>query len=195
MSTLRLMTTTLASGALLLGGVAGATPAHAQQCDNPDGGAVEIEALQWPEYALGDEDTDITVAAYLLANWDILPDDYELPNDEFTEELEDAVLEWQGMAQFDLPETGELDPETWDSLRKNNYGDSAEQGDSGERVYAVQYSLINDYDKDIAFDGQFGPETEEAVTEAQDELGVCPDDDTAGTVDIVTFRALVTGGV
>ncbi|WP_393916081.1 peptidoglycan-binding domain-containing protein [Halostreptopolyspora alba] len=186
------MTTVIATGALMVtGGVATAPAALADGPDTPDEVIAEIEALEWPEYGLGDEDPDISVAGWLLVNLGYLPTSYELPNDEFTEELEDAVLEFQGDGDIDLPETGRLDQETWDNLRKRNYGIPVQLGDTGERVFAVQYNLNEDYGYDLAVDGIYGPNTQSAVIEMQEEFGIDPD----GLVGVITFRALVAGGV
>ncbi|MBB4931013.1 peptidoglycan hydrolase-like protein with peptidoglycan-binding domain [Lipingzhangella halophila] len=192
MSTIRRMTTTLAAGALVLtGGSAGAPAALADGPDTPHEVIVEIEAMEWPEYEVGDSDIDIAVAGYLLRYLGHLPDDYELPNSDFTEELEDAVLEFQTDGDIDVPDTGRLDQETWDNLRKEIFGTPMGQGRIGDPVCAVQHSLIHDYDKDITHDCRFGPETEGAVKEVQRDFGI--DDD--GLVGVITFRAMIAGGV
>ncbi len=195
MSTIRWVTTTLASGALLFGGVATAPAALADGPDTPPEVIAEIEAMEWPEYALGDSDTDIAVANYLLRHEGFLDSqpNCDNPEEEFTEELEDAVLEYQKDPDIDLPETGKLDEETWENLRKRNFDPALQNDDiatSGDHVCGSQYSLVNDYDKDLNVDGLYGTNTKDAVAEVQEEFGI----DADGLLGVITFRAMIADG-
>lgn len=175
----------------LTASVAMAPTAGADDLERSSAEAVAaIEAKPWPAYSQGDVDIDIRAAQRTLAQNGY---DSEEETSEFTEELEKQLLAYQaGYRQF-LPQSGELDDETWLLLREQTYGDEYVPGDGPNNdrtwgVLGIQELLMYKHDAGINNDGWYGQETFYAVCDAQEAYGLEAD----GLVGGVTWRALIT---
>ena len=102
----------------------------------------------------------------------------------FDERLTEAVTNYQGDEGLDA--NGTVDEPTWEALTEDL--GIVRQGDSGNLVKAVQYSLISGHGYDLDLDGRFGGATREAVVDFQTGAGI----DADGEVGPITFQALLT---
>lgn len=150
----------------------------------------QIEAQPWPFYEHGDVNIDIRAAYRALGQ---LEYESAVETSEFTDELLEQVEQYQADHSQYLPETGNLDDETWLLLREQVYGNEYVPGDGPENdrewgVLGIQEILQKKHDADIDNDGHYGPDTFYAVCDAQESYGMDPD----GLVGRVTWRALIT---
>ncbi|SIO90399.1 peptidoglycan-binding protein [Nocardiopsis sp. JB363] len=183
MSKARGITMLFASGAMVAGfGLAGAPAALADGPNTPPEVVAAIEAASWPELQEGQETWEVAVVKFLLVEYGYL--DVTEATEVFDERLTEAVLEYQEAEGVDA--TGIVDEPTWSALT-DDLG-IVRQGDSGNLVKAVQYSLINGHGYDLDLDGQFGPATRDAVIDFQTGAEIDPD----GEVGPITFQALLT---
>jgi hypothetical protein len=84
------------------------------------------------------------------------------------------------------PRTGELvDPETWAALLM-----SVRRGDQGDAVRAAQNQLATRI-PDVEVDGEFGPQTEQAVRAIQQSFGLPVD----GVMDLPTWSTLLAAAL
>lgn len=133
---------------------------------------------EWNTYRRGDRGPTVFAIQYLL-----LAENYSLAVDGiFGPETEATVKSFQEAK--DLSMDGIVGPNTWTALIQ---GHTVKNGNRGNDVRAVQYLLKNAYGYDIAVDGIFGPETEEAVTSFQTSRGLLVD----GIVGPQTWKALI----
>ncbi|MBE2997313.1 peptidoglycan-binding protein [Nocardiopsis sp. HNM0947] len=150
----------------------------------------QIEAQPWPFYEHGDVHIDIRAAYRALGQLEYKS---EVETSEFTDELLEQVEEYQADHSQYLPETGDLDDETWLLLREQTYGNEYVPGDGPDNgrtwgVLGIQEILQVKHGADIDNDGWYGPETFYAVCDAQESYGMDPD----GLVGRITWRALIT---
>lgn len=150
----------------------------------------QIEAQPWPFYEQGDVDPDIRAAYRALGQ-----NGYESTEEtsEFGEPLQEQVDAYQADHEQFLPQTGNLDDETWLLLREQTYGQEYVPGDGPDNgrtwgVLGIQELLMTKHGADINNDGWYGEDTFYAVCDAQESYGLEPD----GFVGRVTWRALIT---
>ncbi|MBB4935143.1 peptidoglycan hydrolase-like protein with peptidoglycan-binding domain [Lipingzhangella halophila] len=141
-----------------------------------------VEAAEWPGLVEGDSRWEVSVVKFLLVEYGFL--DVNHADEDFDARLADAVQEYQ--AAREITETAEVDAPTWEALT-DDLG-LVRQGDSSNRVKAVQQSLISGYGYELLLDGEFGPATRGAVVEFQSVKCIDPD----GVVGPITFQALIT---
>lgn len=141
-----------------------------------------VEAAEWPGLVEGDSRWEVSVVKFLLVEYGFL--DVNHADEDFDARLADAVQEYQ--AAREITETAEVDAPTWEALT-DDLG-LVRRGDSGNRVKAVQKSLISGYGYQLLLDGEFGPATRGAVVEFQSIKCIAPD----GVVGPITFEALIT---
>lgn len=199
-----------ATTALLGASLFGATAVSADDRPIEPAEAPQIMDTPWPEYAVGDSHANVyAVTNYLTAETNDEGEAYwtEDPTEELTQEVSDALLEYQ--ADRGLGEHGEIKEELWGHFSDGQFVDGSfgwgpgngefyTVGDSGEGVESVQYLLIqHGYLAEGGDDGQYGGDTEAAVEDFQANE-VCPEADTAeqecvdGLTGEVTYRALVS---
>ncbi|WP_026118733.1 peptidoglycan-binding domain-containing protein [Nocardiopsis salina] len=150
----------------------------------------QIEAQPWPFYEQGEIDPDIRAAYRALGQ-----NGYESTEEtsEFGEPLQEQVDAYQADNEQYLPQTGDLDDETWLLLREQTYGSEYLPGDGPDNgrtwgVLGIQELLMTKHGADIDNDGWYGEETFYAVCDAQEHYGLEPD----GFVGRLTWRALIT---
>ncbi|WP_017608005.1 peptidoglycan-binding domain-containing protein [Nocardiopsis xinjiangensis] len=171
--------------------VATAPTASADDMDRASAQTIAmVEAKPWPFYEHGQVDIDIRAAYRTLGQQGF---DSGVETSEFTDELRDKVLEYQAANEQYLPVTGDLDEETWLLLREQTYADEYVPGDGSgnnrvDGVLSIQELLMWKHDADIANDGEYGPETFQAVCDAQEAYGL----DVDGFVGRLTWRSLIT---
>lgn len=143
----------------------------------------QIEAQPWPVYARGDKNIDILAARMVLSyhGYDSGPH-----SNFFNRELRSAVHKYQAVPANNLPETGELDEETWLLLRERTFGEFG-PGDEGIIVRMIQTVTNEKFDAGLSTDGLYGPATRQAVHDAQGLFGIGQD----GIFGPLTFRALI----
>lgn len=172
-----------ASGAMVAGfGLAGAPAALADGPNTPPEVVTAIEAAAWPELEEGQETWEVAVVKFLMVEYGYL--DVTEATEVFDERLTEAVTNYQGDEGLDA--NGTVDEPTWEALTEDL--GIVRQGDSGNLVKAVQYSLISGHGYDLDLDGRFGGATREAVVDFQTGAGI----DADGEVGPITFQALLT---
>ena len=173
----------VASGAMVAGfGLAGAPAALADGPNTPPEVVAAIEAASWPELTEGQETWEVSVVKFLLVEYGYL--DVTEATEYFDERLGDAVEDYQ--QDKALEPTRAVDGDTWEAIT-DDLG-IVRQGDSGNRVKAVQYSLVVGHGYDLIVDGEFGPATRAAVVDFQTGAEI----DADGEVGPITFQALLT---
>lgn len=183
----RVLVAAVAGGFFGTAGFLGVTPALADGPDTDPEVIAEIQAEEWPEYSIGDENIDVSAAKHQL---DYLGYDLANLDNAFDESVQDRVEEFQEDHGLDVDEPGTLDQETWDQLTEEAFdgGDKAwVLGDTGPVVEMIQTQMNAKYIAHIKVDGHYGPETEQAVEAAQQHHDI--DDD--GKYGPLTFEAAV----
>ncbi len=172
-----------ASGAMAAGfGLAGAPAALADGPETPPEVVAAIEAAAWPELTEGQETWEVSVVKFLLVEYGYL--DVTEATEHFDERLGDAVADYR--QDRGLEPARAVDGDVWEALT-DDLG-VVRQGDSGNRVKAVQYALLEGHGYDLLLDGEFGPATRTAVVDFQTGAEI----DADGEVGPITFQALLT---
>ncbi|WP_223830282.1 peptidoglycan-binding domain-containing protein [Nocardiopsis quinghaiensis] len=144
-------------------------------------------ARPWPVLSRGDQGQLVKAASELLQSYGYLPEQ-GLGNVFFDEAMAETVAAYQ--KAHDLPVNSTLDAETWNQVR-DDFGTVGRGERDADKVGAVQV-LLSHNGHQVEVDGLFGERTEGAVVAFQRKTnGLVVD----GVVGLITFRALVTGGV
>lgn len=178
----RRLAAAIASGLLVMGIGALGAPAVAEDTEAPDEVTAPADAGDWPELVEGDSRWEVSTVKFLLVEYGFL--DVNHATEDFGERLAESVVDYQ--AARGLEETAAVDAATWAAIT-DDLG-LVRQGDSGNRVKAVQQALISGYGYALLLDGEFGPATRGAVVEFQSIKCLTTD----GIVGPATFEALVT---
>lgn len=131
----------------------------------------------------GDQGTEVLALKKLLAHWDISTNTC---NCLFDPSLEQAVKTFQ--YRMFLEATGIVSPLTWQALYAGApvHMPRLQVGDRGEAVVQLQRALWVTGDYQSLVDGEFGPETQQAVRSFQRRQGLVED----GQVGVCTWRTL-----
>lgn len=130
---------------------------------------------EWPALKQGSSGADVTTAQYLLGAHGLST----AVDGDYGPQTESRVKAFQSEAG--LVSDGLLGPKTWPELVVD-----VKKGASGDAVRAAQTQL-NVYGHQLLVDGEFGPQTEKAVTAFQRAHGLTVD----GWVGPQTWKALV----
>ena len=179
-----------AAGAVALGGVALMAPtAAADDLERTPTEVVErIEAQEWPRYSVDEPGPSVDVIAlqYFLNHLGYVTLE---PTEEFTEEFEEVVLDFEESEGIDV--NGEVDSQDWIKVRNLHFpteADAYQKGDRGFGVVAVQALLNEKFDAGLELNGRYEEETVAAVEDAQEELGIGVD----GAFGRLSYRGVIT---
>lgn len=142
-------------------------------------------AYTWPIYSRGDVDPDIFTIQILLWEHNYFLEYYD---GIYGPETEATVSDFQ--AANGLLVDGIVGPNTWSALIITVSRGDGMSGDRNGAVGGAQQQLISEHGYDIAFDGRFGPETENAVRDFQASRNLLVD----GIVGPNTWMALIATG-
>ncbi|GAA2409544.1 hypothetical protein GCM10010191_17730 [Actinomadura vinacea] len=184
----RVMAAGLAAAIATLAAGAGAIPAGADDPRTDRRIVAAIEAQPWMVLEKGDRNHRVAAARCFLAQLGYFKGcDPRAGNaDLFDEALVTAVKKYQGAR--DLEETGELNTETWVTLRSDH--GIARPGDTrSSLVKGLQHSL-NILGDAVSVDGVYGNGTKTAVWNFQTRKEIGAD----GVVGPITFRAMFAQG-
>ncbi len=147
-----------------------------------------MTAGPWPILRHGSTGDDVTALQYLLRSareaWRTLAADGV-----FGERTESIVRAFQDFTGVTVD--GVVGASTWGKLTDGTIGSTVRADSQGDAVRAAQTELLKQgFLKSIdQVDGDFGPATDDAVREFQEEAGLPAD----GIVGVRTWRELVSG--
>lgn len=167
-------------------------PATAAFADGPDTSKRTVQTIEgspWVKLEQGDREYRVAAVRCFLDEFGYYADGCltsEELGDQYTVGLTAAVRNYQ--EDNDLPVTGNVDVETWGSLR-DDVGQVEPGDDRSDVVRGLQYSL-NILGDAIVVDGQYGERTTTAVKNFQEHKDI----DSDGIVGPITFRAMYAQG-
>lgn len=178
------------AGTVVFGGVALMAPtAAADDLERTPTEVIErIEAQDWPRYSVDEPGPSVDVIAlqYFLNHLGYVSLE---PTEEFTEEFEEVVLDFEENEGIDI--NGEVDSQDWIKVRNLHFpteADAYQEGDRGFGVVAVQALLNEKFDAGLDLDGRYEEDTVAAVEAAQEELGIGVD----GAFGWLSYRGVIT---
>lgn len=179
----------VASAALALGaGIGAAGTASADGPDTDPRVAAAIASQPWMELGPGDSDYRIASARCYLVQFGYYDDCDPSPTGEpWPADLEGALEDYQDAR--DLPESGELDIETWDAIQDDG-GEIGQGSGRRDQIRGIQYAMKVLQDPSLIVDGYYGPATAAAVTAFQERKEI----DADGIFGPITFRAAFAQG-
>ena len=162
----------------------GAEAANAFVNRDPSCDDVTVDSTAYDQLESGSEGDLVSVAQCLLGSSGFDPGEI---TGSFGESTATAVSDFQ--AEVGLAETGVLDAHTWTALLSAGSTPELRDGSSGEAVSRLQRALTAALGRTVDIDGQFGPNTEQAVRDYQSQVEL----DADGIVGSNTWTALQSG--
>lgn len=178
------------AGAIAFGGVALMAPtAAADDFERTPNEVIEqIEAQSWPVYSVDQPgpSVDIEFFLYFLNDLGYITQN---PGQEFTEEVEATVLAFEEGEGIDVD--GVHDSQNWIKIRNMHFpteADAYQLGDRGHAIIGIQVLLNEKFDAGLDVTGHYNEATEDAVSEAQEEIGIGVD----GAFGWLSYKGVVT---
>jgi glycoside hydrolase-like protein/putative peptidoglycan binding protein len=153
---------------------------------SPSCGGVSLDFASYPELAAGDAGSEVSAAQCQLAAAGFSPGE-ATPTGEFDAATVAAVEAFQ--ADRGMTVDGAVTAATWTALLSTGDTPQVANGSTGEAVSRLQRALTAALGGTVAIDGEFGPETEQAVLDYQTSRGL----DADGIVGPLTWEALQAG--
>ena len=186
----RIATLATAGVVALSGAVVLAPTASADDFERTPAEVIErIEAQSWPNYSMESPgpSVDIRFALSFLNDLGYITPD---PGEEFTEEAEATIIEFDTGEELDDDQT--LESETWIKIRNMHFPTEADAYQEGDRAWAVVgiKAILNEkFGADLdETSGLYDEATAEAVRAAQEELGIGVD----GAFGRLSYKGVVT---
>ncbi|MEO3749942.1 glycoside hydrolase domain-containing protein [Streptomyces sp. B6B3] len=152
----------------------------------PSCAGVNTNFTAYPDLVSGDGGAEVSAAQCQLLAAGFDPGE-GTPTGEYDAGTVAAVEAFQG--DRGLTVTGDLDAGTWTALLSLGSTPQLQNGSTGEAVTRLQRALTAALGRTVGIDGQFGPETEQAVIDYQGSRSL----DADGIVGPLTWGALQSG--